>query len=76
MQGKGAPSLEAHPRKRRFPQTRKSPAAVEILCWNFCGVSNYKASLFDLGQMGLDRDYTFRVNFVTLIGNSLLYRSV
>jgi hypothetical protein len=32
-------------------------------------------SLF-LGLMGLDTDYTFRVNFVTLIGNSLLYRSV
>ena len=43
MQGKGAPSLAAHPRKRRFPQTRKSSAAVEILCWNFCGVTNYKA---------------------------------
>jgi hypothetical protein len=32
--------------------------------------------IFDLCLMGLDTDYTFRVNFVTLIGNSLLYCSV
>jgi len=38
MQGKGVSFPGCHPRKRRFPHTRKSSAAVEILCWNFCGV--------------------------------------
>ena len=30
----------------------------------------------DLGLVGLPTDYTFRVNFVTLIGDCLLYCSV
>ena len=43
MQGKGAPSPAPHLRKRRFAHTRKACAAVQILCWNFCGLTNYKA---------------------------------
>ena len=43
MQGKGAPSPAPHPRKRRFPHTGKACAAVKILCWDLCGLTNYKA---------------------------------
>ena len=43
MQGKGAPSPAPYPRKRRFAHTGKPCAAVQILCWNFCGLTNYKA---------------------------------
>jgi hypothetical protein len=32
-----------HPRKRRFAHTGKDCAAVKILCWHFCRLTNYKA---------------------------------
>src|SRR5204863_7498171 len=49
MQRKGAPSPSPHPRKRRFPHTRKAFAAVKILCWDLAGLINYKAiTLIDL----------------------------
>jgi len=43
MQGKGAPSPALHPRKRRFAHTGKDCAAVKILLWDLCGLTNYKA---------------------------------
>jgi hypothetical protein len=43
MQGKGAPSPALHPRKRRFAHTGKTGAAVQILCWDLCRPTNYKA---------------------------------
>ncbi len=41
----GTAPLPLHPipEKRRFAHTRKDYAAVQILCWDLCGLTNYKA---------------------------------